>query len=472
MSEMIFSQEQSDAWHYLNDQITTEILFGGGAGGGKSWLGCLWHITRRVTYPGSRGLIGRKELKSIKESTMVTYFKVCQELGYKAGDDYKINLTDMFVEWANGSRTIFKQLKDEPSDPNFESLGSTEFTDAFIDEAGEISEKAFDIVNSRIRWMLHEYDLKPKILLTCNPNPNWIKDKYIKNQAGGLISLKGYQKYVRALVTSNPNKDFAKIYIEQLNKMSSVYDRGRLLDGDWDAVERTGGEFYKSFREERHIRPGQYNPSLPVHISWDENVNPYLPCGIFQLEGKSVSMLHEIAGRNPRNTIKAVCSDIRSWLIQRNHTSGLFVYGDATSKKDDVKLEKGHNLFTLILSELKDFRPHLRVLKSNPSVRARGDFMNAVLESEYSGISITIDASCKLMVNDLIGVKEAADGTKDKKMESDPKTGVRYQKFGHFSDLLDYLMCYAFAIEYKAFQTGNKKPTFRGGANISAGLIY
>ena len=243
MSRIDLSQKQSDAWHYLEDDTTTEMLYGGGAGGGKSYLGCLWHIHRRIRYPETRGLIGRKELKSIKESTLVTYFKVCRILGYQAGRDYKYNANDMVITWANGSKTIFKDLDFIPSDENFERLGSTEYTDAFIDEAGEITLKAFDIVNSRLRWMLSDYGLIPKILLTCNPNNNWIKTKYIKDEKGNYICLKPYQRYVRALVTDNPDKEFSKLYIDQLGKLSSAYDIDRLLHGDWDAMPKTGGSF-------------------------------------------------------------------------------------------------------------------------------------------------------------------------------------------------------------------------------------
>ena len=243
---MKLSQKQSNAWHYLNDQTTTELLYGGAAGGGKSYLGCLWHIDRRVRYPGSRGFIGRKELKSIKESTLITYLKVAQIMGYRAGIDFKFNAQDMVINWSNGSRTVFKALALEPSDPNFESLGSTEFTDAFIDEAGEITEKAFDIINSRIRWMLSEFGLTPKILLSCNPNINWLKHKYIKNLKGDYIELKNYQKYISAKVDDNPDEGFKKLYKESLSKMNE-YDKARLLFGDWDAIPKTGGEFYKKF---------------------------------------------------------------------------------------------------------------------------------------------------------------------------------------------------------------------------------
>lgn len=234
------SQKQSDAWHYLEDKETNEILYGGGAGGGKSYLGCLWHIYRRNKYPGTRGLIGRKDLKSIKESTLVTYLKVCNLLGYRPGTHYKYNAMDSVINWNNGSRTILKDLDYIPSDPSFERLGSTEYTDAFIDEAGEITLKAFEIVNSRIRWMLHDYDLEPKILLTCNPNNNWIKYKYIKDEKNNEVELKAYQKYVRALVSDNPDKDFASLYQQQLEKLTSDFDKQRLLDGDWDLVPQEG----------------------------------------------------------------------------------------------------------------------------------------------------------------------------------------------------------------------------------------
>jgi hypothetical protein len=448
------SQKQSNAWHYLSDHTTNEVLFGGAAGGGKSYLGCLWHIVRRVRYPGSRGFIGRKELKSIKESTLITYLKVAQIMGYRSGIDFKFNAQDMVINWSNGSRTVFKELKQEPSDPNFESLGSTEFTDAFIDEAGEITEKAFDIINSRIRWMLSDFGLKPKILLTCNPNINWIKEKYIKNKKGDYIKLQPYQKYIRATVDDNPDEGFMKLYKESLSKMNE-YDKARLLYGDWDAIPKTGGEFYKKFDSKRHVAELKYDPSLPLHLSWDENVNPYLPCGVFQIKGKSIYLVDLFLGRTPNNTIKSVCAQIRNKY--NNHVSGMFIYGDATSKKEDVKLEKGYNFFKLILQEMEKFKPQLRVPSANPSVVMRGNFFNEVLENNFNEIRFFIDKGLHEAIMDFEQTKEAADGTKDKKLVKDNNTGVSYQQWGHITDLTDYILCQAFKSDYDEYQSGPKK---------------
>ncbi len=34
------------------------------------------------------------------------------------------------------------------------------------------------------------------------------------------------------------------------------------------------------------------------------------------------------------------------------------------------------------------------------------------------------------------------DGTKSKQKTTDPKTGVKYERYGHLSDCLNYLLCY------------------------------
>ena len=121
-----------------------------------------------------------------------------------------------------------------------------------------------------------------------------------------------------------------------------------------------------------------------MHISWDDNVNPYLPCGIFQIVGKEITMIDEIAGRTPQNTVKSVCNEFKR--LYPSHKSGLFVYGDATAQKEDTKLEKGYNFFRLIQEELKDYRPTMRISKSNPSVVMRGNWINTVLENELGEI--------------------------------------------------------------------------------------
>ena len=68
--------KQENAVYYLKDDKTSEILYGGAAGGGKSALGCLWLIECCQKYPNSRWLMGRSKLKALKETTLNTYHQI------------------------------------------------------------------------------------------------------------------------------------------------------------------------------------------------------------------------------------------------------------------------------------------------------------------------------------------------------------------------------------------------------------
>ena len=107
------------------------------------------------------------------------------------------------INFNNGSQILLKDLFLYPSDPNFDSLGSLEITGAFIDECNQIVYKAWQIVTSRIRYKLKEFDLEPKILGSCNPAKNWVyKEFYIKHKKG---ELKDSRKFIQALPTDNPH---------------------------------------------------------------------------------------------------------------------------------------------------------------------------------------------------------------------------------------------------------------------------
>ena len=141
--------KQNKAVYYLKDSDTTELLYGGAAGGGKSALGCLWLIESCQRFEGSRWLMGRSKLKTLKETTLNTFFDLTSQLGIS--DQYVYNGQTNTILWNNGSSIILKDLFLYPSDPNFDSLGSLEISGAFIDECNQIVYKAWQVVKSRIR---------------------------------------------------------------------------------------------------------------------------------------------------------------------------------------------------------------------------------------------------------------------------------------------------------------------------------
>lgn len=222
------TNKQKLAFEYLNTDEVTEILFGGSAGGGKSFLGCVWLITNCITYPKTRWLMGRSKLKALKQTTLATFFDICSKWGLNA-DHYKYNQQSGEIQFWNGSVIILKDLFLYPSDPNFDSLGSLEITGAFIDEVNQITEKAKNIVASRMRYKLDEYNITPKLLMSCNPARNWVYDEFYKKDKE--VKLEAYKKFIPALVTDNPN--ISPHYIEQLKKLDLI-SRKRLLEGQWE----------------------------------------------------------------------------------------------------------------------------------------------------------------------------------------------------------------------------------------------
>lgn len=225
---MELSLQQTTALDYLEDNTTTEVLYGGGAGGGKSILGCYWGTKVSMKYPGSRGLFGRATLKTLRETTLVSFFKVAKMQNLVRGFDFIYKAPSTIV-FKNGSEILLKDLGYYPSDPDFDELGSLELTWSFVDEANQIVKKAKNIVRSRIRHGLDEHGLIPKSLWACNPARNWPKTEFYTPAIKGTLPKN--KKFVKALVTDNPY--ISRHYIDNLSELDTA-SIARLRDGDWE----------------------------------------------------------------------------------------------------------------------------------------------------------------------------------------------------------------------------------------------
>lgn len=219
--------KQENAVYYLKDNQTKEIVYGGAAGGGKSALGILWLIEQSQKYPGTRWLMGRAKLKALKETTLNTFFELTTKL--ELSNQYHYNSQSGVITWNNKSEILLKDLFLYPADPNFDSLGSLEITGAFVDECNQISHKAWQILKSRIRYKLNEYNLIPKLLGTCNPSKNWVYNQFYIKQKNGTIEID--KKFIQALPQDNPHLPAS--YLESLLSLDEN-SKQRLYYGNWE----------------------------------------------------------------------------------------------------------------------------------------------------------------------------------------------------------------------------------------------
>ena len=150
--------------------------------------------------------------------------------GIKKDTHFTYNGQSNVIKFFNGSEILLKDLAYYPSDPNYDELGSLELTLVFIDEVNQIPKIAWQIVKSRIRYKLDEYNLIPKILGTCNPSKNYIYTDFYKPEKLGTIEP--HKKFIQALVTDNPF--ISKHYIENLKSLPKP-QRDRLLYGIWES---------------------------------------------------------------------------------------------------------------------------------------------------------------------------------------------------------------------------------------------
>jgi len=418
------------------------IMYGGAIRGGKTFAGLGALLLLCKMYPNSKWCVVRSTLQTLKLNTIPSFTKICPTTFVK-----KYNQDTQTVTFNNNSQIIFlgENYADDKDLNRFKGLEVNGF---LLEEVNELQQKTFYKCIERAGSQIIEKQPKPLILATCNPANNWVKDLIYNKWKTNTLPPNWL--YIPSKITDNPF--IPADYLESLKSMPR-YEYEVFVEGNWDLQERTGAEFYKYFSLDKHVKPCHYEPTLPLHISWDENVNPYLPCGIFQISNKQIRLIDTVLGINPRNTIKDVCNEFRRRYP--THASGLFIYGDATSQKEDVKHEKGHNFFKIIQNELASYRPIMRVSKSNPSVVMRGMFFNTVLYSNFGDIEFIINPEQKEAIQDFTNTKEAPDGTKDKTKIKDPKSGISYQPFGHISDLTDYMICEAFKTEYQQYQKGD-----------------
>ena len=268
--------KQSLALDKLEDSTTKSVIFGGGAGGAKSFLGAYWIVKNCLKYEGTTWLVGRKERKALNRTTLKSIFEVCKMQGIKKDIHYNYREQQGEINFFNGSQILLYDLAFQPSDPMYDTLGSLELTGAFIDEVNQLPEIAWNTVKSRIRYKTQEYGLTPKILGSCNPSKNWVYKNFYKPQKDGTIEKD--KCFIQALLTDNPFID--PQYIDQLKELPKQ-QRDRLLHGLWEVDDDSALISYDNI----------INIFTNTHVS-KESDTKYITCDVARMgSDKAVIMV-------------------------------------------------------------------------------------------------------------------------------------------------------------------------------------
>jgi len=465
----------NEPFHDLLENHDRYILLWGGRGSGKTDSTQKKIIIRLLTAPYFKGVLVRKVYDTIKESQ---YEGIKNEI-YNMGLEslFKFTVSPLSIKCINGNRILARGLDKAEK---IKGIDNPSFV--WYEEGNDMTEDDFNTVTTTIRSKKADYLQE---IFSFNPEteePNftdfWIYKKFFSHtnektfrsstevevEIGGEIQSITYAyTSIHSTYKDNPHlPPVTKATYEDFKRTNPYYYTVYTL-GLWGNKE-VGSRFYKTFTM-ASVKKLKYNDRLPLHISLDENVNPYLTLTMHQIHqdhngGFIAKQIGEICLRSPNNTLRATCEEFSRQYA--NHTEGLFIYGDRTSKKQDTKLEKGENFFTLVRNYLIKFNPSERLPGRNPGVKSRGEFINQVIAGKIEGAAIEIGDTCTNSIADFLYLKEAADGLKFKEKTTDKVSKVRYEKYGHCSDANDYLYCEIFKPQFSRFISGGiiKKPIF------------
>tara|TARA_R110000851_G_scaffold260718_1_gene413264 strand:- start:268 stop:1584 length:1317 start_codon:yes stop_codon:yes gene_type:complete len=227
--------KQDKVFELFEDELTTEILFGGGVGASKTYLISALMTIKCLQYQGIRVGLCRNELTTLKKTTVVTLLsEVFPNFGLNRDEHYRYNPIEGKITFYNGSEIVFQELRHIPSDPNYTRLGGLLLTFAVIDEAGETSGRGKEILQSRIgRWKNEQHNIKPVLIMTCNPSRNFLyEDFYLAHKEN---TLPEWRRFVNATALDNPH--LPQSYIDNLKRTLSPSEVSRLLLGNWEAQD-------------------------------------------------------------------------------------------------------------------------------------------------------------------------------------------------------------------------------------------
>jgi len=227
-----------------------EVLFGGAAGGGKSYGQLIDALIYASRYPRSRQLILRRTFPELDKSLI----RVSQELFPR--DIYTYSGTMHVGKFKNGSVLDFGYC-DAAADVY--KYQSAEYDVIRFDELTHFAEETYVYLMSRIRGA-NGY---PKaVKSTTNPGGighAWVKERFIDiGQAGKVHEFENTSRvFIPAKATDNRflmDKD--PMYIKRLLNLSEC-DKKALLHGDWDIFE---GRYFTEWSREKHVIEAQIPP--------------------------------------------------------------------------------------------------------------------------------------------------------------------------------------------------------------------
>lgn len=238
------------------------IAYVGGIGSGKSLIGCVTTLSWAVLYPGDY-LIARQFMPELRATTYKTFLEICPPeliLEHRVADaQIKIKATGGKTSWI-----MFRQLE-EP-----EKLRSLNLSGFYVDEANQVTEEAFMLLQGRLRGP----GVRKGILTTNPKGHDYIYRWFLKKDH--IFNEKVKDQYHLIKAPSTENIHLPDDYLASMMASWSDERIQREIEGSFDAFE---GMVYHEFRRDTHvIHPFKIPDNWDRHIRIDPGYRN--PCSV------------------------------------------------------------------------------------------------------------------------------------------------------------------------------------------------
>ena len=226
------------------DAVESEVLFGGAAGGGKSYGQMVDAFLVAITYPGSKQLVLRRTFAELDKSLIRT------SLALYPREIYTFNSSSHTGRFKNGSVIDFGYCAGENDVYQYQSA---EYDVIRFDELTHFTEAQYLYLISRVRGA---NGYPKQIKSSTNPGGvghSWVKARFI-DPAVPESSFLGEDGMKRIFIPSllSDNKFLADGDPDYEKRLLALPERERkaLLYGDWNIFD---GQYFSEFRRERHV---------------------------------------------------------------------------------------------------------------------------------------------------------------------------------------------------------------------------
>ena len=416
---------------FFEDKKFYKVLYGS-AGSGKSYAVAQKIIQRVVLEKGHSVWAFRKVSTYLDDSVFATLRQVIEDFG--VGSYFKVNKTKKKLTCVNGNSITCAGL-DEPE--KIKSILS--ITIAWVEEATEFNEADINQLDLRMRGKTPHYR---EMIFSFNPisELHWLKRKFFDAPEEGVKDqlFKLHSTFLDNCFLDEAYKSrLINVHSHDMNNYR-VY-----VKGEWGRVI-TGQEYYKNFKEETHVKVTEYQDGLPLHLTLDFNVVPYMAATVWQIQKKgNVYECHglgELVLKHPKNSTEDMCYEFLQEYKDYLH-NGVIIYGDATGRARKTSSKKTDYM---IIEQIIGSRIiEIRVPRANPIPNERHTFMNRMLWGTFP-IKLFVHPDMKYTRQDFTHVLEDGERRKIKEKGRDPVSKQQVEKYGHLSDGIDYFFCEAF----------------------------